>query len=265
MCSYSVDHDRVGLTKGECVKQLLARWKRWREQSNQNRLTSYENLIRRELVNKQERKSAIHFFCDHEDVEVSVKALLKRFTFSDDNSIVDTTEKEKALDGIISKKDAAIPWIIAHLYESHYIAWPLKALHALTDENTVVQTLEKCLDLEDTTFSQSKIEKNYDVLCHLLDYSHLPDVKSVTHFVSSHDERLRFTAVELLAKFPNPPLSALEQFLYDESPDNTRVRALTFELYSAHGWKIKDIDRCKNIEMSDYHVTSQGTITQTKR
>lgn len=253
------------------MKNLFARWlSKWRSYQKRklhDRLTAYEKLIRKINVHKQERRSAIDFFCHYDDdTDRSLKALLKRFDFSDENSIVDGKEKEAALAGIIRRGPAALPIIQEYLQTKEHIAWPLKALLALSDEQTVVRALEDCLDLGPVDFEQNKVEKNYDILCHLMDYDTPCNEEKILHFLQARDERVRFAAAELLARQGSASvLPHFEPFIYDESAENRRIRATVLEAYLKRSWKLTDKQRFSKLDIPGYHINSKGGITRIKQ
>lgn len=245
------------------MKNLITRWRSYRARSQENRLDSYENLIRKVNVHKQERRAAIDFFCHHPDTPRALGALLKRFNFSDDNSIVDGKEKEAALKGIISRGEKAIPIIQKHLLKSEHIAWPLKALLALSDEATVVKTLSDGLDYGKVDFEPHKVEKNYDILCHLRDYSAPVDLAKMAHFLSATDERVRYAAVELITEKGSAEfLPQLEPFIYDTADENRRLRSTVVNAYIEHQWKLKDKAQYSQLNLPGYHINSKGAITR---
>ena len=250
------------------MKKLMGRWlEKWRtyqQKKHQGRLESYEKLIRKVNVHKQERRAAIQFFGNFDDdIEFSLRALLKRFDFSDDNSIIDGKEKEAALRGITSKGEAAIPIIKEYLKTKDHIAWPLKALLKLSDEKTVVQSLEESLDFSQVDFEQHKVEKNYDILCHLMDYDTPCDLEKIAHFLEAKDERVRYAATELLTdRGDEKVLPKLEPFVYDESAENRRLRTTILDAYVDRSWRLKDKLQFSKLELDGFHINSKGGVSR---
>ncbi|MCY4443682.1 MAG: hypothetical protein OXC44_02645 [Proteobacteria bacterium] len=247
----------------QLFERWLERWRRHREKGYEKRVNAYAKVIRKDNVHKQERKAAIDFFCMLEDSSIAVLHLLKRFDFSDENSIVDSKEKEAALAGIISHGQDAIPIIKDYLHKTERIAWPLKALLKLAGEEEVVSALDACLDLGKVDFDQSKVEKNFDVLCHFLDYEHIPNLANIAHFIDDRDERIRYAAVEIVTeKGGKEYLSKLEPYIFDELAENTRIRNVVLEAYVRHKWLIKDLDRISSLKIPGYSLSSKGLVTK---
>ena len=254
--------------------KLRQRYQAFSQRRLESRIASHSGLIRKLNVHKMERKAAIDFFCELKDrPEDAVANLLKRFDFSDDNSIVDTKEKEKALAGIIALGTPAVPLLMDHLSHTERIGWPLKALIALTDKPAIAQKLLALLDLSDIEFDHIKVEKNYDLLCHLADFEFpgdADDVAKVAKLLGAKDERVRLAATELMTEriIPaahdegRPPLylGYVEPFVYDTSPENTRLTITVLEAYEKHRWPLKDKDRYTRHTLDGYHITADGLI-----
>ncbi|MCY4380326.1 MAG: hypothetical protein OXC40_01990 [Proteobacteria bacterium] len=258
-------------------KKLKEKYLSFRRKQEEKRINSYASLIRKLNVHKLERKAAIDFFCSlNHYPEIGVKNLLKRFDFSDDNSIVDSKEKEQALEGIIGYGEPAISLLCGYLKEGERIGWAIKALLVLTSDQRVSQELFTSLNLNEIDFDQGQVEKNYDILSHLCDfefYGRDEDAKKVAHFLKTKDERVRLVATELMTERIIPSqqgdqpvapkfLGYVEPFVYDESPENTRVRMTVIEAYVKHGWALKDKDRFSRFRIPGFTIHSQGLISQ---
>ncbi|MEZ4743616.1 MAG: HEAT repeat domain-containing protein [Bdellovibrionota bacterium] len=135
-----------------------------------------------------------------------------------------------------------VPMIQEHLISTSRIAWPIKALNRLASEEMLVEVLKSCLDFGEVAFDQAKIDKNYDILCYLLDYSLPGYARELAHFLSYHDERVRFAAVEVLVEQEGDGEVAdiLEPYLTDVSSENTRIHQAAVEAFVKHKWPIKD-------------------------
>lgn len=242
---------------------IFDKWNEFKENRRVGRIESSKKLIRRDKVNKDERAAAIEFFCDLEDHAIAVPTLLGRFEFSADNGIVDTREKERALDGVISRGQDAVPHIKEFLKTTSRIAWPIKALSKLTNDAEVISTLQNCLDYSDVSFDQAKIEKNYDLLCYLADYEFSGYSEKLNHFLGQHDERLRFAAAELMVQQNDDNVSSfLEKFAYDSSEENRRLRKTVLEAFTDKGWKLSEPKQFNEQPAPGFRVTGDGKVTK---
>lgn len=260
-------------------RKLKQRYAQYHRQRLAARITANAALIRKLNVHKIERAAAIDFFCNLPDhPEDCVTHLLKRFSFADDNSIVDTKEKEQALAGIIERGEAAVPILRHYLTTADRIGWPLKALLATTNEPAVAQLLLELLDLSEHDFDLTTVEKNYDLLCHLTDYTFsgtAEDVAKISRLIHAKDERVRLAATELMTErvipsstsdaspTTSPYLKYIEPLVYDETPENSRLRTTVIHAYTEHGWALKDKDRYARYRINGYRIHKDGTITAT--
>lgn len=198
-------------------------------------------VIKNSKAIKEDRQAAIDYFSDLGDAGAAVPALLQRFEYSLEHGINDTREKESCMEGILGYGQEALPLVREHLLVTNRIAWPIKVLKALGDESQVTDILKSALDFGDVAFDQAKVDKNYDILCYLVEMK-LPGFTSkLAHFLNDPDERVRFAATEVLIEQDDPEVPALlERFLADDSPDNTRLRKSVIEAFLKKGWTVKD-------------------------
>jgi hypothetical protein len=226
---------------------LFDRFKDYRKQRDERKISKSLAVIKNPKAIKEDRQAAIEYFKGLDDPHVAVPALLQRFEYSLEHGINDTREKESCMDGIIAYGEPALPHVREHLLTTNRIAWPIKTLKALGKEDQVIEILKSALEFADVRFDQAKVDKNYDILCYMIDYK-LPDFAGqLLHFVADPDERVRFAATEVLIEQDDPAVpGALERFIGDESPDNTRIRRSVIEAFLKHGWKLKEPERFPN-------------------
>jgi len=210
---------------------------------NERKNSGMAELVKNPKALREDRQSAIDYFCDMNNHNVAVPALLQRFEFSLEHGINDTREKEKCLDAIVKYGAESLSFVRDQLTKTSRIAWPIKVLQKISDETVVVESLKDCLDFNDISFNQEKIDKNYDILCYLADYKVPGFANEIAHFLKAHDERVRCAAVELLCLQDDPSIpSLLERFLTDDSSENTRLRRATAIAFMQRGWKLNNPD-----------------------
>lgn len=191
---------------------------------------------------REDRWAAIEMLAeDVGDTQKAVNGLLPRFEFSLENGIADTREKEKAMAGILRHGDAALPFVLDHLKLTTRIAWPIKILKALgRGDEHVVECLVGTLDYADVSFDQAKIDKNYDILCHLADYKRNGLKDRVLHFLADPDERVRYATAEVLMEQDLSEVGdVLEGLMRDDNPDNSRIRQSVIRKYLEHSWSVQ--------------------------
>jgi HEAT repeat protein len=220
---------------------IFSKWKQHKADRKEKRIARNLKTILNFKAIKEDRLAAIDYFCNIEDTSIAVPALLKRFEYSLEHGINDTREKENCLENIASRSDDAIPFIQTHIQNTSRIAWPIKALNKLASEDVVIDSLKSCLDFNDIAFDQAKVDKNYDILCYLVDYKIPGYVDKIKHFLSYHDERVRFAAIELLSEQDEPEIAGIiEPFITDTSSENTRIHQVAIEAFAKNKWKVSN-------------------------
>lgn len=221
---------------------LLKKYREFKAYRLAKAIAKNSKLIKNPKAIRDERMAALDYFSHLEDPEVVVKSLLPRFEYSLEHGINDSKEKEKAMDAIVSCGPKTLPFIKEHLLKSDRIAWPLKIYNKLASEPEVVELLEECLDFStNIDFDQGKVDKNYDILCYLRDYSLKDGGHKLLAFLEAHDERVRFAVTEvLLHQGDEKFFTHLEKFLTDSSSENIRIRQATIEHFLENKWTLKN-------------------------
>lgn len=197
---------------------------------------------------REDRLAALQFVSSLESWEQAVPVLLQRFEYSLEHGINDTREKELCLKSIVAYGKVCLPAVKNHLMQSLRIAWPIKVIKELGDEDSLAEILFDSLDFSDISLDQAKVDKNYDVLCYLRD-GKIEDSKvhKLAHFLEAHDERVRFAAAEALIEQGHPVVAEfLERFIGDESPDNTRLRQASVQAFINNRWKVQNRSQFKD-------------------
>lgn len=244
---------------------IISKWKNYKESQSTRRISKNLKTIQNSKAIKEDRVGAIEFFKEYQDVTTSVPALLSRFEFSLEHGINDTREKESCLDGILKFGADALPLVKEHIKETNRIAWPIKALTKLGNDEQAVEALKECLNFDDISFDQAKLDKNYDILCYLVDYQLGSFTDKIVAFLEVHDERIRFATVELLLEQDNANVpSYLEKFLWDSSAENTRLCQAVTHKFSEKQWKLVNLDANTQTQLlSGYYLdNSTNTIKQ---
>ncbi|MEO6418766.1 MAG: HEAT repeat domain-containing protein, partial [Polyangiaceae bacterium] len=88
-------------------------------------------------------------------------ALLRRFDFHMDPSITDQEEKQIAFEGVIAAGENAVEPVRAYAAKAESLAWPMKILKQLLEEDAYVEELVSWLarwDVEYAKFVDPKIQ-----------------------------------------------------------------------------------------------------------
>jgi HEAT repeat protein len=241
---------------------LFDKFKDYRKKGDEKRIQKSLAVIKNSKAIKEDRTAAIAYLTDLGDPHAAVPVLLQRFEYSLEHGINDTREKEACLEGIVDYGQDAIPHVREHLLTTSRIAWPIKVLKAFKDDEQVIEILKSALNFEDVRFDQAKVDKNYDILCYLVDYQLPGFVDKVAHFLNDPDERVRFACAELLIEQNDPSVPGyLERFIDDRSSENTRIRQSVIIAFLKHGWKLKDPGRFpEGLIEGPLYVNAEGKL-----
>jgi len=208
----------------------------------ERRKARYCRAVKNPRAMKEDRWLALTALGEYDDPQFAVPALLARFEYNLDNGILDTREKDQAMKSLLRyDKEAVLAMARKHLRATDHIAWTAKLLLQLGGEKEVANALLACLDLSDVAFDRAKVDKNYDVLCHLRDFDVSDLSRDIVHFLNDNDERVRFATAEILIKQKaDYAAEVLEKFISDDSAENTRLRQSVLAAFIANGWTIKN-------------------------
>lgn len=187
-----------------------------------------------------DRQEAIQALADMASSE-AVEALLKRFTFHVDPSITDQEEKESAFRGILRAGDAAVEPVRTFAGRAESLAWPMKIMHELLDEEHYVEQLLRWLSKWDTEYAKF-VDPKVQLLSELEQYKHPRIAAEATRFLEDVNEPARFHAVATLVAQDDPSAVAplLKLALEEES---VRVRNRIADGLVVRGWIVPESDR----------------------
>ncbi len=221
---------------------MLASIKNFFTNRKERKLDKYAKLIKNSKAIKEERIAALSYYADVKDANIAIPALLQRFEYSLEHGINDSKEKEMAFDSIMTFKEQALPYLSSHLKTTNRIAWPIKCLKSLCNDEQMVETFNSVLDFGDTHFNQDIIDKNYDILCYLREYKLSKNqIRKISHFLNDLDERVRFAACEVLLEQDDDIVAELlEKFVPDISSENRRLHEAVVEKFIEKKWRLKN-------------------------
>ncbi len=241
---------------------IIEKFKAWRQNQREGKISRAAKTAKNPKAIREDRWAAIEVLVESDDPALSVPALLQRFEFSLENGIADAKEKELALGGITKFGDRATPMVMEHLVTTTRIAWPIKILRALGNDPLVLEGLKKALNFGETTFDQAQTDKNYDLLCHLIEHKLGSFARDLGRFLEDPDERVRFAAAEVLIEQNDPALvPMLEGFLMDPTVENIRIRQAVLRAFVERQWTLTQPERIPNGEViPGVYVTGAKTL-----
>lgn len=218
----------------------------------------------KKLTNKyhqtQERKRVIKMLAEIGSDE-AITALLGRFAFVTEGSIVDEDEKDLVYSVIMGFGDRAVAPLTQFVLDEVAIYWPLRALVDLAGEDAAVQAVFQSLDTIHDRFERS-MDRMQNLTSSLRDFRR-PDVMNKL-IELSHDEseEIRFLAVDGLAEFDKsqPAVDAMLERLLDEE-ETVRVKKYVLDKVIERRWNVKKFKKelAEKIP-SEYFVDDTGVV-----
>jgi HEAT repeat protein len=155
-------------------------------------LARLARVVNNKMAQNYDRQEAIEQLSLMGNAEAA-KALLRRFDFSMEPSIVDQDEKEAAVKGITAVGAPAIEPIHAYCARAESLTWPLKVLRQIVPSDEIVGELLTLLDQFDTEYLRNP-EPKIQLIALLGEYR-TPEVRgAVEPFLTDVNESVRFHA-----------------------------------------------------------------------
>jgi hypothetical protein len=220
---------------------------KWAEKAADKRAQNYD------------RQEAIAELAEMGTAEAAT-ALLKRFTFNMDPSITDQEEKDGAYEGILAAGKAALDPVRAFAAKAESVAWPIKILKALLDEEACIEELLAWLSRWDTEYAKFTDPK-LQILVALEDYHHASILPKVERFLEDVNEEARFQAVAtIVAQGDEAAVPALLRAL--EQEESFRVKNKILDGFIAQGWAVPEeqLPATRKALPPDYNVDAQRLV-----
>jgi hypothetical protein len=222
---------------------------KWAEKAGDKRAQNYDR--QEALANLAEMGTA-----------EAVTAILKRFTFRIDPSITDEEEKDGAYQGVLHAGKAAIEPVRAFAAKAENLAWPMKILKELLDENEYIEELLLWLSRWDIEYAKF-IDPKLQILSALSEYRHEKISAATLPFLEDRNEEARFLAVgATLAQDDATVLGALLDALLVE--ESFRVKNRIVDGIHARSWATPEDrrDAVRKALPPGYTVNAEGTLNK---
>jgi HEAT repeat protein len=165
-------------------------------QSSDKDVARFERIVGSKLSQNIDRQEAIDSLAKM-GTRASAAALLKRFDWLMDPTILDSEEKEAALAGVVRSGEEAIEPIRIYCRKSESLLWALKALAKIVPQERLADELLALLDQFDTEYIRNP-EPKIQLITEL---SHHPTEEvriAVEPFLNDASEPVRFAAATTL-------------------------------------------------------------------
>lgn len=187
------------------------------------------------LAQSYDRRDAIASLAASKSAE-AVSMLLRRFTFHVNPSTDDQEEKDAAFQAIVACGEDAVGPVLIFSERAESLAWLLKMLRVLLEEEKYFGQINELLKKQDTDY-QRNVEPKNQLLAALEGRSGETTTESVLPFLQDVNEPIRFQAVVTLLSLQDEcviqPLIALA--LEEES---VRIRNKVAEGFQKNGWEL---------------------------
>jgi hypothetical protein len=220
--------------------------------------------LQKKLMNKYvqtlERKRIIRILADMNSYEAT-RALLGRFTYVTDGSIVDEDEKELVYEIIRVKGASAQPALESFIREEVAIYWALKSYTEIVGEEQAVDLLLECIDGIQDRFDRS-MGRLTNLVSALRDYQHPKVLARLLTLSGDEHEEIRFLAVDGLSMFDShhEAVDAILHRLVDDD-ETTRLKTFIMDLLLERRWNVKRFRKALMEKIPDtYFVDDTGVV-----
>lgn len=194
----------------------------------------------KKLTNKyqqtQERKKAIEDLAEIGTQE-AISALLQRFTFTTEQTIIDEEEKDIVFRTIISFGEKSVSPIIKFINENSYVYWPLKALREIVGEKRTAEELIKAIDAVEEIYEQDT-KRKIQLVSNLREFNISETKEKLLQLLHSENEEIRVLAIDGLSVYGEDVSSVLiDRLLMEE--ETQRIKTFILDLLIDKKWRIK--------------------------
>jgi len=220
--------------------------------------------LHKKLMNKwyqtMERKRVIQLLAQLGSEE-AVTALLGRFTYVTDGSIVDEDEKSIVYEILLDMGGRSVPSLRRFILTEPAIYWPLKALTEIEGEEVAVDTLLEALDGITDRWERS-MERMHSLVQSLRDYHSDKVLARLVDLATDENEEIRFLAVDGLSTFDSKQqaVDTIIERLLDDG-ETTRIKTFIMDMLMERKWRVRKYKKELAGKLPEtYFVDDTGTI-----
>lgn len=229
------------------------------ESGSDREVMRFERIVGNKLSQNIDRQEAIEALSKMA-TRASAAALLKRFDWLMDPTILDSEEKEAALAGIVRSGEEAIEPIRTYCRKSESLLWPIKALAKIVPTERLADELLALLDQFDTEYIRNpepKIQLITELSAH-----HTEDVRvAVEPFLNDASEPVRFAAATALFELDlDNSVSSLVAAL--ETEESLRIKNRIAQGLLDRKWPVPEdqLATCKQALPGDYRLEGTAIV-----
>ena len=221
----------------------------------------WEKKLMGKYLQTQDRKRAISMLTEIGTPE-AVVALLKRYQYRTEASIVDEEEKDMVRECCVSLGESALPGLIQYLNTETGIYWPVKAFRQIAGDEITVTELLKALHNVDDDFgiNRQRREELVDQLRNFAEDERVYEV--LLTLLNDDDEEIVIRAIDGLSVREDDPDVAeaiIPLMVNDES--SHRVRTMIMEQMLSQEWNVKRYKKqLRDAIPSNYWIDDTGVV-----
>lgn len=204
----------------------------------------FERIVGNKLSQNIDRQEAIEALSKM-GTRASAAALLKRFDWLMDPTILDSEEKEGALGGIVRAGEEAIEPIRNYCRKAESLLWPIKALGKIVAPERLADELLALLDQFDTEYIRNP-EPKIQLITELSHHATEEVRIAVEPFLNDASEPVRFAAATTLFEL-NLSESATSLVAALETEESLRIKNRIAQGLADRKWSVPDeqLTTCK--------------------
>lgn len=228
--------------------------------SEESIIAKHGPRVANKRMQAQERWASIRALCELNS-EDSIRALLKRFTFTTDPSISDQEEKDAICEHVVSAGDMSVAPLLELLRNPNLaISWPAKMLTLVSSKEFVTDSMLELLAEMHTDYERDP-EKKIQTLAFLADLQDPRIGDAVKRFLEDVNESVRFRSVEAL--FAQEEVESFRTLLDDHlaSEESMRIKAKVLDGFSKRSWSLSEKSRAVGLP-TGYQVSADGSISR---
>jgi HEAT repeat protein len=222
-------------------------------EASEREVQRFERIVASKLSQNIDRQEAIEALSKM-GTRASTAALLKRFDWVMDPTILDSEEKDAALAGVVRAGEEAIEPIRAYCRKSESLLWAIRGLGKIVPAERLAEELLALLDQFDTEYIRNP-EPKIQLITEL---SHHPteDVRiAVEPFLNDASEPVRFAAATTLFAL-NLSESAQSLVAALETEESLRIKNRIAQGLLDRRWPVPDdqLTTCKQALPSEFRL-----------
>jgi HEAT repeat protein len=212
-----------------------------------------ERIVGNKLSQNIDRQEAIDALTKM-GTAASAAALLKRFDWLMDPTILDSEEKESALAGVVRAGEDAIEPIRKYCRKSESLQWALKALAKIVPAERLADELLALLDQFDTEYIRNP-EPKIQLISELSHHSTEEVRVAVEPFLNDASEPVRFASATAIFTL-NMPESVASLVAALETEESLRIKNRIAQGLLDRGWAIpsEQLTTCQQALPEDYRL-----------